>query len=350
MMICNRCGLQINNGSWNCPRCGNRLGQENASAAFPQQGFQAANRQTPPQSGASYTPLPPPPPVGVPSTAIESFGAEVSESQNTFQGFGNRMAPQGPGQSGPQTAAPMGNGMEATGLNGYINAQPAWNDGAQTGRAMVPYGQQTPSYPQSADYSTNYNPQTGAGMNPYGGAPAQPQFGQPGMMQQPSQNSYEQQWGGVSAYGQPEYYPPQQAYGQQPGGYGQPTTMGGAPYGQNPYQGQVGWAPNNQPYGQQPMPGAMPLQTPTPRTVPGDTGRIFLSMQEMQAAQNQKGTPVPEKKNGWVGWLIFLIVILVIAFVLLLVYYLKANMPFTLENFQNYYMNLFRSLIDSFKV
>ena len=346
-MICNRCGLPVNNGAWNCPRCGNKLGQENSNNALPPRGNQAVNSSPPPPSA-----LPLPSPVGVPSTAIESFGAEVSETRNAFQGANNRMA----AQPGTQTTAPMRNGAEeSAGLNGYINASlaPRPQSAAYNSAGMNPYGasaqtqfgQSPASYPQQQGMAQSFqNPysQQQSFQNPYGQ--------QQGMMQT-AQTSYPQQWNG---YGQPGYYPQQSgmnAYGQQPGGYGQP---GMTPYGQpganqSPYQGQGGWAPSNPAYGQPPFSRGMSPQTPTPRTIPGDTGRIFLSMQEMQEAKNQNGTPAPEKKNGWVGWLIALIVILVIAFVLLLVYYLKADMPFTLENLQNYYVNLFRSIIDGFK-
>lgn len=259
-MICNQCGLQMYEGSWNCPRCGNVLNQQ----PYQNQGFavQMSSPQTTPLQAADPALLYNTSPAGVqsqgvPSSAIESFGADpIAPAVQSFY-------------------------TQSTQPAGFSSAQNMMRGG------------------YSAPIST------------------------------PAQQSYPQQ---TQPYGQP---------------YGQPdytAGQGGYPgYEQAPYS--MGQPPISTGYSYAQASGAMPLpgQTPTPRMVPGDTGRIFLSMEEMKAAENEPDQKSKSKSKG-LGWLITLIVLLTIVLILLLVFHFLSGMPFTPENIFTYYKELVMNL------
>ena len=237
-MLCSQCGLQMYEGSWNCPRCGNILSQQpyqNQGYAAQAIGGQATPLQT--DSASAYNASPTmAQSMGVPGSAIESVGAD------------------------PITPTPQSYYAPSTQQGGFPSAQ------NMMGSMQQPYG-----YSAQAAY---------------------------GQLAQP--------------YGQPDYMAGQGGYS----GYGQaPYSMGGYPYAQ---------------------PGA--LQTPTPRVVPGNTGRVFLSVEEKKAAEQGLDK---KKKNKGLGWLIAFIVLLVMILALLIVFYFLSppEIAFTPENIFTFYKN-----------
>ncbi len=283
-MICSQCGLQMYEGSWVCPRCGHVLSEQ------------------PPYQNQGYAMQAPVAPAQMPDP-YASYNNMMSQTQYP-----------------PSGSQPVGIPPSAIENFGYDPAAPAQPVGyAPPGSVMQPSGYPDPMM-QPSGYPDPMMQQAGYALPPmsYGQQPqmqTQPYGQQPPYMQPQPQEPYAQPYGQVS-------YPQQAAF--------QPAPMQDNAYAPSPY----GSAPGVPP----------PVQTPTPRTTPGDTGRIFLSQDEMRSAESQQAIP-QKKKNKGIGWIIALVIILIIALALVLVFHFDSKMEFSFENIYTYYKGLVMGLI-----